>query len=662
MNGFRAAMRLARRDALRTRGRSLLTVATIALPVAATTLVILLRNGLRGMADSGDGAAVAVGSAVNLLIIAFIVLETVLLAGPAFAVDARRRRRLLALVSASGGAPAQLRAVVLCSGLLLGGVAGVAGTACAFLLFWPARWLLIEHAEAEYLPFTSMIIPWGWIAASVLTALLSGLAAAYAPARQAARTDPAEVLAGRRSLPRDGRGLPVLGGALVVAGLASVPLLLELAHETGAALSAALLIVGCVLATPAVITLTGRFADRLPLPARLAVRDAVRNRVRTAPAVAAVTAATAALTALAIGGSSDLAQERFEYQPRMEPGQTVVDLPWTNDPAAAEGWALRIAEAVRRVVPEHPPVQVDRPRLSGSGGDVELRLAGCRGGGCGAPVQWQPFSTGYLFGGPEAVPLVLGREDPAAAAALARGRAVVFARDAVADGRVAILAEKVTEDGATLERRVVRLPAVQAEPTVRAPVVLLPREAAGRLGVTAEPAAVMFDGPISPARQERLDAELRKVGPGLQAHTERGFQRTFTMPVLVLGGAAAALVLGAALLVTALAAVDSRPDLATLTAVGARPATRRLLLMAQAGYVALLGCLLGTAAGLVPGIAVASPLTNSPVHPASPPHGTVLDIPWLFLLFVLVALPLLTAAVSGLFRRDRQVLPERTAV
>ncbi len=47
-------------------------------------------------------------------------LEIVLLAGPAFAVSARRRQRQLALVAANGGTPAHVRRIVLADGVVLG--------------------------------------------------------------------------------------------------------------------------------------------------------------------------------------------------------------------------------------------------------------------------------------------------------------------------------------------------------------------------------------------------------------------------------------------------------------------------------------------------------------------------------------------------------------
>ncbi|HEX5561360.1 MAG TPA: hypothetical protein VFX52_06930, partial [Nocardioidaceae bacterium] len=70
--------------------------------------------------ESDDAAFGAAG-----LIIGLAVLEVVLLAGPAFAVGVRRRRRDLALVAANGGTPAHLRRIVLADGVVLG-LAGAA--------------------------------------------------------------------------------------------------------------------------------------------------------------------------------------------------------------------------------------------------------------------------------------------------------------------------------------------------------------------------------------------------------------------------------------------------------------------------------------------------------------------------------------------------------
>ena len=87
------------------------------------------------MSTSGDSAMVAVVA----LIAVMALLEVVLLAGPAFAVTARRQARTLALIAAGGGTPRQARRVILATGVVLGvgrprslgvGLGIVAGLGC----------------------------------------------------------------------------------------------------------------------------------------------------------------------------------------------------------------------------------------------------------------------------------------------------------------------------------------------------------------------------------------------------------------------------------------------------------------------------------------------------------------------------------------------------
>src|SRR5205814_5172553 len=76
-----------------------------------------------------NGGVPASAVLMVVLVAGLAMLEVVLLAGPAFAVSARRRRRDLALVAAAGGTPAHLRRIVLADGVVLGAVAAAAGVA-----------------------------------------------------------------------------------------------------------------------------------------------------------------------------------------------------------------------------------------------------------------------------------------------------------------------------------------------------------------------------------------------------------------------------------------------------------------------------------------------------------------------------------------------------
>ena len=69
--------------------------------------------------------------------------------------------------------------------------------------------------------------------------------------------------------------------------------------------------------------------------------------------------------------------------------------------------------------------------------------------------------------------------------------------------------------------------------------------------------------------------------------------------------------LGGTLTATFLALSDARPDLATLSAVGASPRTRRGVAAAYAVVVGWSARVLGAAVGFIPGIAVTYPLTSA---------------------------------------------------
>ena len=130
------------------------------------------------------------------------------------------------------------------------------------------------------------------------------------------------------------------------------------------------------------------------------------------------------------------------------------------------------------------------------------------------------------------------------------------------------------------------------------------------------------------------------------------------MILLVLGALGGVLMLGGTLTATFLALSDARPDLATLSAVGAAPRTRRRVAASYSLVIGVVGAVLGAAAGFIPGIAISRPLTAASFIGA-PEEGPFLAIPWLLITIIVVVLPLLTAAVVGLTARSRLPLVAR---
>jgi putative ABC transport system permease protein len=614
---------------------------------------------------SDDGSSLsAEGVAVVALVVAAVLLEVVLLAGPAFAVGLRRQRRVLALMAAGGGTPADLRRTVLASGLLLGAGAAVIGGLLGIGLAAVAVPVIESNDIATLGPFDVSLRD---AVVVVLVGALAGLAAAYVPARQAARTDVVITLTGRRGQVRSSWRLPVLG-LLVAAGGLVLTVMGARGTELAVAGGAVLLVVGLVIATPWLVGLLAPLARRLPVAGRLAVRDATRNRTRTAPAVAAVMATVAGVTTLAVATSSDSAQEHRDYVEQYPMGTAAVSI-WNADP---DGWTA-VREAVERYVPGRSVSEIRLPSSPDAILSAYVMEPGTRRDG--PEGSWYPeeeMAFAPMTGQVAAVDAdaLAALTDPAlrgeAAAAFRSGRAVVFGAGAVEDGQVTVQA---TEYDGTRERTVgrVRLPAVEVTAPegarmLRVPAsVVVPPELEDRMGVAFSPNQLLVGGPAEPvseAEEAALTEAIAALTPDASVYVERGWDDRYWVVRLLLMVVGGLLVLVATLTATGLAVADARPDLGTLAAVGAAPRTRRLMAMGSAAVIGAFGAALGVVAGLAPGVAVAYPLTSTDYGNGAQP---LVVVPWGMLAIIAVGVPLLAVLATGLVVRSRLPMATRIA-
>lgn len=593
------------------------------------------------------------------LIVVMALLEVVLLAGPAFAVGARRQQRTLALMSASGGTASQARRVVLGSGVVLGALAALAGVGLGLLIGWA---LLPIVQGYSYQWFGSYQVIWWHLALVASFGLLSAFLAAVVPAWIASRQDVVAVLAGRRGDRAVSLRSPLLGLVLVGFGIAmSIFSTQGTGHaEVLIAASAVIAVLGMILLVPIILVVIARLGARLPLVLRYAVRDAARHRTRTVPAVAAVAATVAGVVALSIANTSDMEQARETYQPDLPMGMGLV-----NSYTADVDWTR-----MQQIVAEKAPDVTAAPLSFYDIADPEEAHVSFNFREPGNPDGYLLDSWGGRFAGTVVVadPAMLALANELSDSDLSRadevlaaGGAVVFTSRRVDADEVRVTGSVYEVEGGDRKLGDVVIPAVFAQLNSNiAPVqALVAPGSLDVMGATAAQRGLILTGEISKDEEEAIDEAVGAVNVDASAYVERGFRQDNTVLIMlaVLFALGAVLMLGGTLTATFLALSDARPDLATLSAVGASPGRRRWIAAAYAVVVGLVGAVLGAGIGFIPGVAISRSLTDNawmgvgPEGQMLPSH--FLDIPWLPIIGLVFVLPLLTAFLVGLSARAR---------
>ncbi|MER5351208.1 FtsX-like permease family protein [Kitasatospora sp. NPDC002551] len=628
-------------------------------------------------------------------------LEIILLAGPAFAVGARRSRRQLGLLAAGGGDRAQVRAVVLGGGVVLGLAGALVGLVLGIGLVALLRTRAEEFAGQRFGHFDLQPLDLLGIA---LIGLVTGLLAAVVPAVQASRQDVVAALTGRDNLKPPSRKLALLG-LLMLGGGSALALLGATGGFGGRSLAvlggSAIAELGMVALAPYLVGLFGRLGRWLPLGPRLALRDSVRHRGRTAPAVAAVMAAVAGSVAVGVYTSSSDEELRREYVATGPDHSVTLSAGWG---AGSDGSLLpQMRGAVQNSVP-------------GLGSRADVQRVNYRGdcmvsrdGVCGWATLVMPEERRCPVSGRNAMTVGpeererLSREDPrcredrilraspfglvqagdggllrnlydvtdqAAVQALAAGKAVVFDERYIKDGKAILeLTEPRDENNPEAEPAVhpvtvdAHLATSSQAPTGQ--VVLNP-DTAQRLGLTTRDIGSVWrpDGPASDAAEQKALAALARLSDGVQFDIERGYQSPGNLITLGLTVFAGLVALGAAGIATGLAAADSQRDLTTLAAVGAAPRIRRTLSGFQCGVIATMGAVLGAVAGVVPAIALrkveAATSSYAGMSLQEKAAKGIVVFPWLNIGGTLILLPLLAVALAALLTRSRISLLRRT--
>jgi putative ABC transport system permease protein len=635
--------------------------------------------------SSGGGPTLA----IVVLVGGMALLEIVLLAGPAFAVGARRRRRDLALVAAAGGTPAHLRRIVLADGVVLGTLAAGAGLLAGVAVAAAGRPLLENLSHSRSGGFRVFPVALAGLAA---VAVLTGLLAALVPAWTASRQDVVTALAGRRGITRSRRLWLFLGAGLAAAGAGLAAAGAWRTNATVILTGLAVAELGLVLCTPSIVGLVARAGRRLPLAPRIALRDTSRNRTAAAPAISAVMAAVVGSLAVGVVFLAETRRAHDDYRTLSQPGQvSVINVARGKPVGPSEPISPQVAAALREAMPVRQVTQLgtlvcadtlclvglrmppatacpytgDVLRREPSAAEQRAARRDSRCDGVGAGYRYfgvfdSARATAVVVeeSGGAAVAGVPAGDVAAVTAALHSGAAVVNDPRYLDGGRVRLSITQVRPDGRRGSERTETAPGFALPHPVAAPFVMMTAAAARSLGLEQSPFVTLATTSRVPtqAEQDRLQALL---GDDYVVEVERGAPEPNVTALVVMAIVAGVITLGAAAIATGLAAADGRADLSTLAAVGGSPRVRRILSLSQSGVIAGLGSLLGVAAGLGASVAVLYALNQryAAIWPAPTPYP--ITVPWLNLGVALVVVPLIAMLGAGLLTRSRLPIERR---
>lgn len=660
-------------------------------------------------AQSGSPSEEVVTFGTLGLMGALALLEVGLLAGAAFAVGAKHQVRELALLAASGAEAPTIRAVVTAGGLWLGGAAVVAGAATGFGAAAAVVWWVRSTGSARLAGVHPDPVLTG---TAMAMGLLACLLAAMAPASRVARQALVGALKSGRAPAAGGKRTTLAGAVLLLAAAALLAAGWGLGQSATdpdqraglATLVSALLTGGSVLGVVGLVLLTGWLATRLtsrtrglPLPLRMAARDSARNRSRTVPAVGAVLAAATLAGAALVLSSSQQAGQRLSHSWSALENQAYLPLSLAQPPApdgsippAITADPERLAAAVSgaldsvswtRTVTTPAPVQncgfgdaadpaapvttettncllyaLARPEGQGCPLTPQRRVVDPEDWRCRGSMAWdQGSDRSILVGGADDIRALWGRDAGAETiAALDRGAMVVTNPAFVRAGKAELQGRDVRTQGASpsdgsLVHDVLvstTVDAVVLEPAVAVPYFgIVSPGTAERLNLAPVRAGVVVQLSRAPSAAE-VDAVSGAVAgvfgqPGVGFWAEPGTPRDQGWMAWLIVAISALVTFSAAGITTGLSLADARTDHATLAGVGAAPRLRKALAASQALFTAGLGAVLGTVAGAVPAVLIV----------VSTDLRTALDVPWLPLAAMVVAVPLTASALAWAFTR-----------
>ena len=563
-----------------------------------------------------------------------------LLAVAGFTVMAQRRLRAMGMLGAIGATDRHVRLVMVANGAAVGTVAAVTGTAVG-LIGWLAFVPHLERLARHRIDWFDL--PWWVVATAMALAIMTAVAAAWWPARSAARIPIVAALSGRPPRPQPAHRFAALGSVLLATGL----VLLAFADQKKP--SPLLIVAGIVVTTLGVLLVAplgiaglAVMARRSPIAMRLALRDLARYQARSGAALAAVTLAVSIAATIAISASAAEVANPQSVD-NLPANQLIVHVATYGRGGAGGPIPEQTAAQLQA-----PQARVDELATSLHTSDVALDAAvdpassdlpgpgnGQGGKQPAAMVRVTPVPRGYSeeFVAPlfVATPALLqhygikpSQIDPTAD--------IVTSRTDLAGLALGYGPRQTSQP----KLQIVDLPNYTSEPNT-----LITARAIQRLGLQPVRAGWLIQTPWPLTTAQINAARHSAAAAGLTIETRSpqrslAYLRNWSTAVGLL------VALGVLAMTVGLIRTETANDLRILTAAGASSFIRRTLTSATAGALALLGALLGTA-GAYLGLTA---WHRSHLHQLT-------NVPAVDLVLIIVGLPL-AAATAGWLLAGRE--------
>ena len=645
-----------------------------------------------GISPSNDTSLSSGYVQLVVLIGGFLLFEVCLLAGAAFIVGMRADQRALATVASVGGEPRLIARIVSRGGLVLGGVGGLVGVGLGVLAAW-GYYVWTDDGNAITLPGFH---PWWWALGGVfLVAVASGWIAALTAARGARRIDVVAALRGSRRPRPVRRRRAVAGVVVVISGIAVLAIGGVLAVLSGwprtdptlvpvamgaIVVGSVVLMLGLVMATPALLALASRILSRTSEAARLAGRDASRNHARSAPAVAAVmtTVFVASFLMTVLASFDENTAANWQYNAPVgtvttslaswdETGSAHFPSSDTIDEVAAlvtsvlAPTELGVLDAVPGPIPwgpDKPDAVWTLPRVHGDPPCTTDAYGNVVGSCSGLPAPFQPTNSPRIYVGDvdDLAVLIGGTPSDEAARMLRDGGAIAFWPQYVDDGRLTLdtwsdaqVRNRPFPEADATPLGSTTVPALVLDPGFQLRLdLMISASTADALGLEHGPSLLLAHREAAPTPQQyqALRAGLPQiVGSELSVSYEAGPPQTTAVGWAALG-VTALISFAAASVAIGLARADGRRDEEVLDAIGAPPRLRRGVAFWQAIVIAGIGTVLGAAVGLLPVLALHLATVLGPADAVA--NGPMPDFapPWLQLGLTVVGVPLAIALGS----------------